>query len=113
MAGVAHDVLVADALVIGCGDEADAQRVGAEAIEPLHGDPGHLDATGKNPAHGVGMQRRVADAVAGADAAERRAGAAFGDRLPGVERPHRTGFGVSAAAGRSPPPARPGPSWHE
>ena len=35
MAGVAHDVLIAHALAIGFGDEADAQRMRAQPVEPV------------------------------------------------------------------------------
>jgi hypothetical protein len=33
VAGVAHDIFVAHALVVGRGDEADAQRMGAQPVE--------------------------------------------------------------------------------
>src|ERR1700679_4167188 len=46
VAGVAHDVFVAHAFVVGLGDEADAQRVCAEPAEPAHHDPSHGDAMG-------------------------------------------------------------------
>jgi hypothetical protein len=71
--------------------------VGAEAVEAVHGNPSHGDAMGKDPAHGVGMQRCIADPPGGADLAEQRPGLPFGDRLPGIERAHRAGLGVPAA----------------
>ena len=41
-----------------------------------------------------GCSARIADVTAGADAAEQRPGSALGDRLPGLERQHRTGLGM-------------------
>ena len=52
---------------------------------------------GKNPAHGIGVQRRVADAAGSADLPEQRPGPPFGHRLPSVEGQHRAGLGVPAA----------------
>jgi hypothetical protein len=49
--------LVARALLVCGGDEADTQRMRAEAAEVFHLDRGHADAMGKDPAHCVGVQR--------------------------------------------------------
>ena len=63
----AHDILIAYALVIGFGDEADAQRVGAEPIKPVQRQPGHPHPVRQDAPNRVRVQRGVADAVAGAD----------------------------------------------
>lgn len=88
---------IADTLGIGFGDKADAQHMRTEALEALDGQPGHANAVQQDSAHGVRVQRRVADPAAGADAAEQRAGLALGDRLPRLEGAQRAGFGVFAA----------------
>ena len=59
--------------------------------------PGHLHAMRQDAAHGIGMQRGVADAVAGADFSKQRPGFASGHRLPGLERPHRAGLNMPSA----------------
>jgi len=108
MAGVAHDVLVADTLGIGFGDEADAQRVGAHPVEALERQPGHGDAVRQDSPNGVGVQRLRADAVAGADAAEQRPGLLPRDRLSVVDGAHQACLDVPAArqADLSPLPRR-------
>ena len=42
------------------------------------------------------MQRGIADMAGGADFAEQRSGLSLGDRLPGLERPHRAGLDMFA-----------------
>ena len=65
--------------------------------KPVHRHPGHADAMRQDAPHGIGMQRGVADAIAGADFAKQRPGFALGHRLPGLERPHRAGLDMSPA----------------
>ena len=97
MAGVAHDVLVAHAVGVGLGDEADAQRVCAEPLKALQFQSRHPDAIGQNVAHRVRMQRFVGDAVAGADAAKQRAGFVLCHCLPGFKRAQWAGLDMAAA----------------
>ena len=51
------DVLVADAFVVGLGDEADAQRMRAQTIKSVDTEPGHADAVCQDSPNGIGMQR--------------------------------------------------------
>ena len=73
--------------------------------------PAMRDAVRQDPAHRIGVQRGVADAAAGADAAEQRAGAVAW-RPPARPRTPAPGRFRHAcrAAGRSRPPAPPGRS---
>jgi hypothetical protein len=107
MAGVAHNVFVAHAFVLGFGDETDAQGMRAEPVKPVHRQPGHLHAMGQNPADGVGMQRDVADAIPGAHFSKQRPGFSSRHPLPSLERAHRTDFHMPPArqADLSPCPA--------
>lgn len=57
MAGMAHDVFVPHAFVVGLGDEADAQGMRAKPVEPIHGQPGHLHVMRQELANRVGVQR--------------------------------------------------------
>ena len=57
MPRVAHDVLVAHALAVGLGDEADAQRMGGEPLGALDLEPGHPASVRQYPAHRIGVQR--------------------------------------------------------
>ena len=68
-----------------------------EPLEPVHRQPRHGDAMRQDSANRVGMQRGLADPIAGADFSKQRPGFAFGHRLPGLERPHRAGFHKSPA----------------
>src|SRR4051794_39748346 len=88
VAGVAHDVFVPHAFFVRLGDEADTQRMGAQAVESVHRQPGRADAVSEDPAHGIGVQCGVTDAPGSADTAEQRAGFAPRDRLPGFEGPY-------------------------
>src|ERR1700722_414353 len=60
MAGVAHDVLVTHALVVGFGDKADAQGMRAQPVEPVHRQPGHLHAMRQDSPDRLRMQGGVA-----------------------------------------------------
>src|ERR1700733_15851283 len=60
---VAHDVLVANAFVVGLGDEADAQRMRAQTIKPVDAEPGHIDALCQDSPNRIGMQRAGTDAI--------------------------------------------------
>jgi hypothetical protein len=95
MAGVAHNVFVADAFVVGFGDKADAQRVRAQPVELVHRQPGHLLAMRQDSPNRIGMQRGVADPIPGAHFSKERAGLAPRHRLPGLEGADRTGFDMA------------------
>ena len=94
---MAHNVFVAHTLVVGLGDEADAQRMRAEPVEPVDHNPGHGDAMGEDLPHRIGMQRGVANPITGADFSKQRPGFSASDCLPGLERAHRAGFHMASA----------------
>ena len=59
-------------------------------IDIIDLEPHHSASMRENPPHRIRMERRGADPPAGADTAEQRPRPALGDRLPGLEGPHRT-----------------------
>ena len=75
-------------------------------LEAGDGDAGHGNPVREDAAHRIGVEGRIADAVADADAAEERPGLPLRDSLPGVEGADGDRFRRGGhAAGRSRPPA--------